>query len=124
MCVFLSYVVFVPWVSTNFSYFTIMSSSPSLFAFCDGVRDEFEGFTRGLLGSIARDYQLKEQELVTRYLTSHAPHGSPVSQALVQSLAPRPPSPPLAVLFWDPRMLRSAVVSLPLVLRALTCLGP
>ena len=63
-----------------------MSSSPSLFAFCDGVRDEFEGFTRDLLGRVARDYQLKEGELVTRYLTSHEPQRSPVSQALVQSL--------------------------------------
>ena len=79
-------------------------SSQSLFHFCDGVRDEFEGFIRGLLGSIARDYQLKEQELVTRYLTSQEPQRSPVSQALVQSLAPRPPpaAPPLFVVVPHP----------------------
>ena len=65
----------------------IMSSSvPSLFTFCDGVRDEFEGFLRDLLGRVAHDYQLKEQELVVRYLTSVAPQQSPVSLAMVQSL--------------------------------------
>ena len=62
------------------------SQVPSLFTFCDGVRDEFEGFLRDLLGRVAHDYQLKEQELVVRYLTSVAPHQSPVSLAMVQSL--------------------------------------
>ena len=79
LCVFRGYTI------SPRSSFT-MSSSLSLFAFCDGVRDEFEGWTRDLLGRVAHDYQLKEQELVARYLTSHDPHRSPVSQALVQSL--------------------------------------
>ena len=80
LCVF-------PWLH-NFppSSSVIMSSVPSLFTFCDGVRDEFEGFCRDLLGRVAQDYQLKEQELVARYLTSVAPQQSPVSLALVQSL--------------------------------------
>ena len=76
----------------------IMSPVPSLFQFCDGVRDEFEGYVRDLLGRVAHDYQLKEQELVTRYLTSVAPHQSPVSLAMVQSLpvvSPRPRVEPL-----------------------------
>ena len=79
LCVFRGYTI------SPRSSFT-MSSVPSLFAFCDGVRDEFEGFLRDLLGRVAQDYQLKEQELVARYLTSHDPHRSPVSQALVESL--------------------------------------
>lgn len=75
-----------------------MSPVPSLFDFCDGVRDEFEGYVRDLLGRVAHDYQLKEQELVTRYLTSVAPQQSPVSLAMVQSLpvvSPRPRVEPL-----------------------------
>ncbi len=71
-----------------------MSPVPSLFQFCDGVRDEFEGYVRDLLGRVAHDYQLKEQELVVRYLTSVAPHQSPVSLAMVQSLPViEPPAP-------------------------------
>ena len=88
MCVKLSYVP--PWSlgTTTFPApsSVLMSPVPSLFQFCDGVRDEFEGYVRDLLGRVAHDYQLKEQELVTRYLTSVAPHQSPVSLAMVQSL--------------------------------------
>ena len=82
------------------------SPVPSLFTFCDGVRDEFEGFTRDLLGRVARDYQLKEQELVVRYLTSVAPHRSPVSLAMVQSL-PVVSKPPQSHSVAKPRMYHS-----------------
>jgi hypothetical protein len=66
-------------------------SSLSLWSFCDGVRDEFEGYTRDLLHQVSQDYQLKEGELVTRYLTSRAPHQSPVSQAMAAALPPTQP---------------------------------
>ena len=65
-------------------------SSQSLWSFCDGVRDEFEGWTRDLLGRVARDYQLKESELITRYLGPGAPQQSPVSLAMVAQLPPVP----------------------------------
>ena len=70
-------------------------SSVNLWSFCDGVRDEFEGFTRDLLGRVAHDYDLKESELVTRYLTSSAPQQSPVSQAMARALPPAPAAPVL-----------------------------
>ena len=51
-------------------------SSCTLFDFCDGWRDELDGWVRGLLAEVARDYDLKEQELVGRYLTARLPAGA------------------------------------------------
>ena len=87
-----------------------MSPVPSLFQFCDGVRDEFEGYVRDLLGRVAHDYQLKEQELVVRYLTSVAPQQSPVSLAMVQSLPVIEPPGPINVSLAPAPVTSSQVV--------------
>ena len=50
--------------------------SSSLCDFVLGLGDEFEGWCRGLLGEVARDYGLKEQELVDRYITARPWAGS------------------------------------------------
>ena len=52
-------------------------------AFVEGVRDEFEGYVRDMLGRVAQDYALDAHELIVRYVVADGPL-SPVSQKVAK----------------------------------------
>lgn len=71
---------------------------PMVHSILGGIHDVCEQYARDLLSRVSRDYQLKEQELVDRYVIPDftAVPLSPVSESLVARATVAAPTPPPA----------------------------